>query len=134
MAEEETIAEQNRRKLQEHLAKIQKHGGVPPKEEKPRPAQAAEPDPATQAEQARFNRDWDAWKRAYRGRVVDLSKAPVQASAADYDLLGVPQTASQDEIRKAFYRHAKANHPDAGGDVEKFRKLMAAYTRLTGAQ
>ena len=53
-------------------------------------------------------------------------------TAADCALLGVPQTASKEEIRRAFYKHAKQNHPDQGGDVEKFRQLMDAYTRLTG--
>ncbi|HEV7383369.1 MAG TPA: DnaJ domain-containing protein, partial [Phenylobacterium sp.] len=29
-----------------------------------------------------------------------------------YQVLGVPRTASADEIRKAFRKLAKANHPD----------------------
>ncbi|MEE8394940.1 MAG: J domain-containing protein [bacterium] len=128
--EREKIAQQNRQKLQEHLAKIKKFGGKPPVEEKPPEPQ---PDPRHEAEQRRFRMDWDSWKKAYRGRVIDLTARPVVDTAADYALLGVPATASKDEIRRAFYRHAKENHPDKGGDVEAFRQLMDAYTRLTGA-
>jgi len=29
-----------------------------------------------------------------------------------YEILGVPESASQDEIRKAFRRLAKKHHPD----------------------
>lgn len=37
-----------------------------------------------------------------------------------YDLLGVDQKASMDEIKKAFRKLALKNHPDRGGDKEKF--------------
>ena len=37
-----------------------------------------------------------------------------------YDTLGVAKTASFDEIRKAYRKLAIKNHPDKGGDAEKF--------------
>jgi len=37
-----------------------------------------------------------------------------------YKLLGVEKTATYDEIRKAFRKLALKNHPDRGGDKEKF--------------
>ena len=116
------VAEQNRRKLQDYLNKVKKSGGLPPKEE--RKTTRVRPDP--------FRRDWEEWKRHYGGQVIDLSRGSPSRVEADYQLLGVSPKATQTEIKKAFYALAKKNHPDQGGEVEKFRELMGAYQRLTG--
>lgn len=48
-----------------------------------------------------------------------------------YQELGVPRTAAADDIRKAFRKLAKANHPDANpGDKaaeERFKRVSAAF-------
>jgi len=48
-----------------------------------------------------------------------------------YDLLGINQNASQDDIKKAYKKAAIANHPDKGGDPEKFKEIANAYQVLS---
>jgi hypothetical protein len=49
-----------------------------------------------------------------------------------YNVLGVPREASQDEIRNAYRRLAKARHPDrAGGSAEEFSLLQEAHAVLS---
>lgn len=49
----------------------------------------------------------------------------------DYELLGIKPGASDDEIKKAFRKMAVQNHPDKGGDPEKFKQINDAYNNLT---
>ena len=48
-----------------------------------------------------------------------------------YDLLGVSSSATQKEIKSAYRKLAKVNHPDAGGDPEKFKAIAKAYAVLS---
>lgn len=51
-----------------------------------------------------------------------------------YDILGVPKTASQDEIKSAFRKLARQYHPDLHPDdataAEKFKEINEAYETL----
>ncbi len=47
-----------------------------------------------------------------------------------YDVLGVNKSASADEIKKAFRKHAIEHHPDRGGDEAKFKEVNEAYEVL----
>ncbi len=49
------------------------------------------------------------------------------ASRDYYEVLGVPKTASADEIKKAFRRLSRKHHPDTGGTEDKFKELNEAY-------
>ncbi|KAM7260090.1 hypothetical protein ACFE04_015831 [Oxalis oulophora] len=48
-----------------------------------------------------------------------------------YGILGVSNTASQDDLKKAYKKAAIKNHPDKGGDPEKFKELAQAYEVLS---
>lgn len=48
-----------------------------------------------------------------------------------YKTLGVSKSATADEIKKAFRKLARTNHPDAGGDEEKFKEINEAYEVLS---
>lgn len=48
-----------------------------------------------------------------------------------YKTLGVPRTATADEIKKAYRKLARKHHPDAGGDEAKFKEINEAYEVLS---
>ena len=47
-----------------------------------------------------------------------------------YEILGVAQDASQDDIKKAYRALAHKHHPDKGGNEEQFKKISVAYDTL----
>jgi DnaJ family protein A protein 2 len=47
-----------------------------------------------------------------------------------YEILGVEKGASDAAIKKAYRQLALKEHPDKGGDPEKFKKIQAAYEVL----
>ena len=52
-----------------------------------------------------------------------------------YKMLGVPKTASPDDIKKAFRKLAHQHHPDkGGGDEAKFKEINEAYQVLSNKE
>jgi len=51
-----------------------------------------------------------------------------------YDILGVGEDASNDQIKKAFKEIAKKEHPDRGGNEARFKEANEAYDTLKNSQ
>jgi len=48
-----------------------------------------------------------------------------------YDILEIPKTANEQEIKKAYRSLSLKHHPDRGGDAEQFKKISEAYETLS---
>ncbi|XP_072224157.1 dnaJ heat shock protein family (Hsp40) member A3a [Leuresthes tenuis] len=63
------------------------------------------------------------------------TSAPSSSKQDFYQILGVPRTSTQKEIKKAYYQMAKKYHPDTNKDdpqaKEKFAQLAEAYEVLS---
>jgi DnaJ-class molecular chaperone len=51
-----------------------------------------------------------------------------------YAILGIEKNASQEEIKHAFKKLAMENHPDKGGEKEKFQEIQEAYSILSDSE
>lgn len=47
-----------------------------------------------------------------------------------YNILGVDENISNEELKKVYRKLAKEKHPDAGGNEEEFKKISEAYDVL----
>lgn len=48
-----------------------------------------------------------------------------------YDILGIEETATIEQIKKAYRKLSKEYHPDKGGDSEEFNTILKAYETLS---
>ena len=51
-----------------------------------------------------------------------------------FNILGVAQTANDEEIKRAYRSLAMKHHPDRGGDLAKFQEIQEAYGVLSDPQ
>lgn len=63
-------------------------------------------------------------------RLKNLEHYDPEPRMNPYAILGVPSTATQDEIKTAYRRLAMKHHPDRGGALEEFQRIQDAYERL----
>lgn len=150
-SEADRIAAENKRKLEEHLAKLKRYKGRPPPEEPGEATGGEQPQAGAGArkggagdsprpEPPRMDplrrEKWEAFKRLHGHRIHEIRPEELakEADVEDYRALGVSPKASFPEVRQAFNRLAKAHHPDRGGDPEKFHTIRVAYERIRRKQ
>ena len=51
-------------------------------------------------------------------------------SSSPYEVLGVPASASDEDLRRAYRRLLRQTHPDTGGDQARFIAVQAAWERI----
>ena len=51
-----------------------------------------------------------------------------------YQILGIPKSATEDEIKKAYRKLAHKHHPDKGGEEKKFKEINEAYQILSNKE
>lgn len=138
-AEASERAAENKRKLEEHLARL--NAGKVSFEKGERDFSKFHPRGEASAEGAAGRATprpppqppgWEAWKSAHKGRIHTLSDADREQMGrlTDYGLLDLKPGASKEEVRKAFNTLAKKHHPDLGGDGEIFQAMRAAHDRI----
>ncbi len=65
--------------------------------------------------------------QAFRGYMALPERT---SGSAWWEVLGVPINASAEQVKEAYRLLAKKHHPDAGGDVELFRRVQEAYNQF----
>ncbi|MGO2051468.1 molecular chaperone DnaJ [Arthrobacter sp. MYb211] len=53
------------------------------------------------------------------------------SSPSPYEILGVPRTATFEEIKVAYRKAARASHPDLGGSADEFKDVQQAFQTLS---
>lgn len=74
----------------------------------------------------------EQWKNAFDYIKMTREEALAILGTLDpYEILGVPQGASQADVRKAMASLVLKAHTDKGGNKEEFQKIMAAYETIS---
>lgn len=55
------------------------------------------------------------------------------ATASAFKLLGLTQTATQEDVKRRYRELAFEHHPDRGGDIKKFHAISSAKDLCTKA-
>lgn len=90
--------------------------------------------PSKQWDPARRQREWLWQKRP--GRMASTGRATEGRGASRdcYEVLGVPRSAGDAEVRAAYRRLALLTHPDKGGSEAAFQEVNAAFDALSSAE
>jgi hypothetical protein len=64
------------------------------------------------------------------GTINEKDLCLTQGSSSHYQVLGIPVTATEKDIKVAYRKAARTAHPDHGGDPAAFRRVTLAYETL----
>jgi hypothetical protein len=59
---------------------------------------------------------------------IELTNGTPDATSMAFAVLGLPKTATSNELKQAYRKRIKEVHPDHGGDYETFTRVREAYT------
>src|SRR3989442_4668855 len=79
---------------------------------------------------------WDVLRmsiRALWGSRANPARALLERQQA-LTVLGLPPTATPQQIKRRYRALAKRYHPDRGGDQQQMKRIIAAYEYLTREQ
>lgn len=75
------------------------------------------------------------WADAFKARFSDTEISEILGADDPWSVLGLRPGATQAQIRKAFLKRTLETHPDRNpqlkGDTAPFRKVKAAYDKLS---
>lgn len=74
---------------------------------------------------------WRALKWALLIYIDQCQRRLYNSIMTHYATLGIDESASPDEIKKAYRKLANQHHPDKGGDTNKFQQIQSAYETLS---
>jgi len=85
-------------------------------------------------EQAKFEES-AAEVRSLQAELKKAEAALKRSKTKDYyKILGVAKDCTETEIKKAYRKESLIHHPDKGGDEEKFKLVVEAFTVLSDSQ
>ncbi len=101
------------------------------KEKKPKRNPWKDPSPYGKYEGPRGNPE--EWAKAFRSAWAHSDATACQTiikQKTPYEVLEIPTGSDWTTVRHAYLTLIKKHHPDLGGDVEKCKEVIAAYTLL----
>lgn len=73
----------------------------------------------------------EQWKSAFAERMSLEEAEAILGENDPHTILGVHLSSTKAEIQTAYRKLCLKHHPDQGGDPEQFKRVHAAYVKLT---
>jgi len=74
----------------------------------------------------------EQWRKAFKARMTDIEVERALNGRSAYEVLGISNTSSAEQIKSAFRRKALLYHPDKNAEsASEFMAIQAAYQKLS---